>query len=53
MGEVAVIDEENGFENLDKGDWEKLLDCIVTILGLVKKIISNGATACINFIRKK
>ncbi len=48
-----MIDEENGFENLDKSDWEKLLDCLVTILGLVKKIIGNGATACINFIRKK
>lgn len=48
-----MIDEENGFENLDKSDWEKLLDCIVTVLGLVKKIIGNGASACINFICKK
>lgn len=48
-----MIDKENGFENLDKSDWEKLLDCLVTFLGLVKKIIGNEAIACINFIYKK
>jgi hypothetical protein len=34
-----MIDNENGFENLEKSDWEQLIDSFVTILKLIKKII--------------
>ena len=47
-----MIDDENGFENLDKSDWKQLIDSFVTILKLIKKIIGTTATACISSFRK-
>ena len=47
-----MIDNENGFENLDKSDWEQLIDSFVTILKLIKKIIGTTATACISPFHK-
>lgn len=47
-----MIDNENGFENLEKSDWEQLIDSFVTILKLIKKIIGTTMAACISFFRK-
>lgn len=47
-----MIDNENGFENLEKSDWEQLIDSFVTILKLIKKIIGTTATACISSFHK-
>ena len=48
-----MIDNENGFENLEKSDWEQLIDSFVTILKLIKKIIGTGAAVCVRSFRKK
>ena len=47
-----MIDDENGFENLEKSDWEQLIDSFVTILKLIKKIIGTTTTACISSFHK-
>ena len=47
-----MIDNENGFENLEKSDWEQLIDSFVTILKLIKKIIGTTTADCISFFRK-
>lgn len=43
-----MINNENGFENLEKSDWEQLIDSFVTILKLIKKIIGTTAAVCIS-----
>lgn len=47
-----MIDNENCFENLEKSDWEQLIDSFVTILKLIKKIIGTTAAACISSFHK-
>lgn len=47
-----MIDNENSFENLEKSDWEQLIDSFVTILKLIKKIIGTTAAACISSFHK-
>lgn len=47
-----MINNENGFENLKKSDWEQLIDSFVTILKLIKKIIGTTAAACIGYFHK-
>ena len=47
-----MIDNENGFENLEKSNGEQLMDSFVTILKLIKKIIGTTAAACIGSFHK-
>lgn len=47
-----MIDGENGFENLEKSDWEQLIDSFVTILKLIKKIIGTTTATYISYFRK-
>ena len=47
-----MINNENGFENLEKSDWEQLIDSFVTILKLIKKIIGTTTAAYISSFRK-
>ena len=47
-----MTNNENGFENLEKTDWEQLIDSFVTILKLIKKIIGTTAAACISSFHK-
>ena len=47
-----MIDDKNSFENLEKHDWEQLIDSFVTILKLIKKIIGTTTAACISSFHK-
>lgn len=47
-----MIDNKNCFENLEKSDWEQLIDSFVNILKLIKKIIGTTTAACISSFHK-